>query len=164
MRYTLKQKIFGIGRDFMVQDQHGRDAFFVDGAAISIGRRLVIKDMQGHELCTIQQHLISLTPAFEISRKGKPSATISRRLFTPIFDRLKVDLPGWDDLEVRGDLFGHEFTFYRGGRDVARVSKRWVSLVDSYGIDIDDDEDPVLIIASAVVIDELIEEKEHDHD
>lgn len=160
MRYILKQKLFGLGGDFMVKDSTGRDRYFVDGKAISLGRRLVIKDMQGEEQAVIQQHLISLVPAFEINRKGKPSATISRRFFSPIFDRLKVDLPGWNDIEVRGDLFGHEFTFYRGGREVAQATKRWVSLMDAYGIEIDDDEDPVLIIASAVVIDEMIDQRE----
>jgi uncharacterized protein YxjI len=160
MRYILKQKIFGLGGDFMVKDARGHDQFFVDGKAISLGRRLVIKDMHGDELAVIQQHLISFVPAYEISRKGKPSATISRRLFSPLFDRLKIDLPGWNDIEVRGDLFGHEFTFYRGGREVATVSKRWVSMVDAYGLDINDDEDPVLIIASAVVIDEMIDQRE----
>jgi uncharacterized protein YxjI len=164
MRYILKQKIFGIGGDFMVKDSAGHDRFFVDGKAISIGRRLVIKDMQGKEQATIQQHLISLVPAFEISRKGKPSATIARHFFSPIFDRLKVDLPGWNDIEVRGDLFGHEFTFYRGSRAVARVTKAWVSLVDSYGVEIDDDEDAVLILASAVVIDEMIDQREQKAD
>lgn len=159
MRYILKQKIFGFGGDFMVKDASGNERYFVDGKAISLGRRLVIKDMHGKEQATIQQHLISLVPAFEISRKGKPSATISRRFFSPIFDRLKVDLPGWDDIEVRGDLFDHEYSFYRGGRAVAQASKRWIALVDSYAIDIDDDEDPVLIIASAVVIDEMIDQR-----
>jgi uncharacterized protein YxjI len=159
LRYILKQKIFSIGGDFMIQDAGGADRYFVDGKAISLGRRLVIKDMDGDVAAVIQQHLISLTPAFEISRKGRPPATISRRFFSPIFDRLKVDLPGWDDLEVRGDLFDHEYTFYRGGRSVAQVSKRWISLVDAYGIDIADGEDDVLILASAVVIDEMLDQR-----
>lgn len=162
MRYFLKQKLFGIGGDFMVKDAQGHDRFFVDGKAISLGRRLVIKDMQGEAQAVIQQHLISLVPAYEIRRPGQPSATISRRFFSPLFDRLKVDLPGWNDIEVRGDLFDHEYTFYRGGRTVAQASKRWISLVDSYGLDIDDEEDAVLIIASAVVIDEMIDQRERD--
>jgi uncharacterized protein YxjI len=159
MRYVLKQKLFSIGGDFMIKDAQGNDVYFVDGKAISIGRRLIIKNMQGETEATIQQHLVSLTPAFEIDRRGKPSATISKRFFSPIFDRLKVDLPGWDDIEVRGDLFEHEYTFSRQGHQVAQVSKRWISLVDSYGIDIDDQEDQVLILASAVVIDEILDEE-----
>jgi uncharacterized protein YxjI len=33
------------------------------------------------------------------------------------------------------------------------VSKRWFSWSDTYGVEVGDDEDPVLILASAVVID-----------
>lgn len=156
MRYLMRHKIFGIGGDSMIRDAEGNDAFFVDGAAISLGRRLVIKDMQGREMATIQQRLISLTPAFEIHRTDGPSATISKKLISPFVDRLKVDLPGWDDIEVVGDIFDHEYTFHRGGREVARVSKRWFSIGDSYGVDIAPGQDDVLILASAVVIDELL--------
>jgi uncharacterized protein YxjI len=36
---------------------------------------------------------------------------------------------------------------------VASVSKRWFTLRDTYGIDIEDTEDAVLVLASAVVVD-----------
>ena len=41
----------------------------------------------------------------------------------------------------------------RQGREVARVSKAYFSWSDTYGIDIDDDEDDITILATAVVID-----------
>ena len=37
---------------------------------------------------------------------------------------------------------------------VATVSKRWFSWTDTYGIEIAPGEDPVLILASAVVVDQ----------
>jgi uncharacterized protein YxjI len=36
---------------------------------------------------------------------------------------------------------------------VARVSKKWFRLADTYAVDIEDGQDDVLILASAVVID-----------
>ena len=44
-------------------------------------------------------------------------------------------------------------TFTRGGRQIAEVSKRWFSFSDTYGVDIADGEDSVLLLASTVVID-----------
>jgi uncharacterized protein YxjI len=64
-----------------------------------------------------------------------------------------VDVPGPDDLEARGDFLDHEYVFERSGREVARVSKRWFSIADTYGIDIDPEQDDALILACAVVID-----------
>ena len=58
-----------------------------------------------------------------------------------------------DDLEAQGSFMDMEYTFERGGRKVAEVSKRWFSWTDTYGVDIADGEDDVLILASTVVID-----------
>jgi uncharacterized protein YxjI len=76
-----------------------------------------------------------------------------------------VDVPGPDDLEAKGTFLEHEHTFVRGGRDVARVSKKWFTIRDTYGVDVDDDQDAVLILASAVVIDMAChaDKGEHDH-
>ena len=159
MRYFLADKFFGIGGDLIVKDERGKDVIFVDGAAISIGRRLVMKDMKGHELATIQQTLIALTPTFEIHCKNGPTARVSMKLLS-LTDRIKIDLPGNDDLEARGDLFHHEYAILRRGREVAHVSKRWIALRDTYGIDIDEGQDDVLIVACAVVIDAILDMKE----
>ena len=156
MRYQLKDKLFSIGGDAMIQDASGRDLLFVDGKAISLGRRLEIKDLQGNRLATIQQQLIALTPTFEIHQRGGVGAKISMKLLS-LRDRLKIDVPGNDDLEARGNIFHHEYGIFRGGREVAHISKAWIALSDTYGIDIDDDQDQVLILACAVVIDEILD-------
>ena len=159
MRYSLKHKLISIGGDSMIKDEHGRDAFFVDGAAISLGRRLTIKDMQGKEAASIHQELIAFTPTYEIHVRGGVTAKVSMKILT-ITDRLKIDVPGGDDLEARGDLFHHEYDIQRAGRVVARISKAWIALTDSYGIEIAEDEDQVLLLSCAVVIDEILEQKE----
>jgi uncharacterized protein YxjI len=46
-----------------------------------------------------------------------------------------------------------EYKFERAGRTVAEVSKRWFAWNDTYGVDIKDDEDDVLILSATVVID-----------
>lgn len=156
MRYYLREKLFSIGGDAMIQDQHNRDLYLVDGKAISLGRRLEIKDRKGKLLATIQQAVISLTPTFEIHNHAGTSARVSMKLLS-LRDRLKIDVPGSDDLEAVGDLFHHEYTIYRRGRAVAQVSKRWLTITDSYGVEVDEDEDQILILASAVVIDEILD-------
>ena len=90
---------------------------------------------------------------------GKPFAKIlgrsCARRVTPLEDLLAtaVDVPGAGDLEAAGNFLDHEYAFERAGREVARASKRWISLSDTYSIDIEEGEDAVLILAAAVVID-----------
>ena len=56
-------------------------------------------------------------------------------------------------LSAEGNFTDHEYSISRGGRSVATVSKQWFSWTDSYGVDILEGEDAVLILASTVVID-----------
>jgi uncharacterized protein YxjI len=56
----------------------------------------------------------------------------------------------------------HDYTFTRGNKTAAQVSKRWFSLRDTYGVHVADGEDAVLILASTVVIDMVCHaDKEH---
>ena len=154
MRYVMRQKLWAWGNDFTVKDDQGRDHFFVDGKAFSLGDQLSFQDMQGNELAYIKQKLFHLSPTYEIWRDGRLAAVVQRELFSFLHHRFTVDVPGPDDLEATGSLTDHEYEFRRGERVVATVSKRWFTLRDTYGIDIDDDEDQVLLLACAVVIDE----------
>jgi uncharacterized protein YxjI len=153
MRYVLKQKFWSFGDDFRILDAAGRDAFFVDGRAFSWGDKLSFRDMQGNELAFIRQKLLSWGPTYEIERDGRLVAVVKKKLFTFLRCRFTVDVPGPDDLEAQGDFFDHEYVFERHGQVVAQVSKKWFSWTDTYGVDINDGDDPILVLASAVVID-----------
>lgn len=153
MRYVMKQKVLAWGDDFVIRDANGNDAYHVDGKVLSFGDKLVLKDPQGQELARIDQRLLSFGPAYDIYRGGQHVAMIKKKHFTFLRDKFIVDVPGPDDLEAQGNLLDHEYAFTRHGKEVARVSKRYFSFRDTYGVDIDDGEDAVLILAAAVVID-----------
>jgi uncharacterized protein YxjI len=153
MRYVLRQKLLSWGDDFTIRDEAGNDVYFVDGKAFSIGDQLSFRDMAGHEVAFIKQKIFSWGPTYEVHRNGTVAAVVKRELFSFIHHRFTVDVPGPDDLEATGSFTDHEYTFTRGDRAVANVSKRWFSWADTYGIEVLPGEDDVLILASAVVID-----------
>lgn len=165
-RFILKDKLFSLGGDLTIQDEQGQQVYFVDGKVFSIGRRLDIKDQSGQVIATIQQRVISLRKTYDIHLPNNTDISISKALFSPFVDRLKIDVPGPNDLDVHGDLFHHEYSIDLHGKEVARVSKRWISLADSYGVEIDEGVEPLLILASAVVIDQILDEEreERHHD
>ena len=153
MRYIMKQKLFSWGDKFRIQNEAGQDVFFVDGRAFSLGNKLSFEDMAGNELAFIQQKLLSWGPTYEISRSGQLAAIVKKQLFTFFNCRFTVDVPGPDDLEAQGNFLDMEYTFTRSNQTVAQVSKKWFSWSDTYGVDIADSQDDVLILASTVVID-----------
>jgi len=153
MRYVMKQKLFCWGDDFTIKDEQGQDVFFVDGKAFSIGEKLSFQDMAGNELAFIRQKLLAWGPTYEIYRGSELAAVVKKHLFTFLNCKFTVDVPGPDDLEAEGNFLDHEYRFTRGGRIVATVSKQWFSWTDTYGVEVADGEDDVLILASTVVID-----------
>jgi uncharacterized protein YxjI len=154
MKYVVKQQLFCLGDDFAIKDESGREAYYVDGRAFTLLRqKLAFLDANKREVAFIREKLIALTPSYEIL-KGDEVAAVVKKDFINLFRvGFTVDVPGPDDLEATGSLLDHEYTFRRGSRVVAQVSKKWFSLMDTYGVEVAPGEDDVLILASTVVID-----------
>jgi uncharacterized protein YxjI len=160
--YVIRERMFQLGEDFDITDESGRPVFHVDGKAFSLHDRLVIEDTAGREVAQVRRRLAALRPTYEISRDGQDVAEVRKKLFTPFGDRFTIDIPGPNDLEVSGDLLSHEFTVRRGDQVVATVSKRWLSMRDTYAVDVAAGEDDLLILASVLAMD-LAEDREHQH-
>lgn len=154
MRYVMKQKLLSWGDDYTIKDENGQDAFLVDGKAFSLGSQLSFQDPDGNELAFIKQKVLSWGPTFEIYKNDVLYATIKKELFTFFKCSFVVHLEGQDELDAEGDLTDHEYTITRAGEPVAQISKTWFEWSDTYGVDIADGEDPLLILASTVVIDQ----------
>ncbi len=155
--YVIREKLFGFGQDSDITDETGRPVLRVDGKALR--DRLVLRDLDGREVAGVKRKLVALRPTYEIEIGGRDAATVRKKLFTPFVDRYTVDIPGPDDLELVGDLFDHDFTVRRGGTVVATVSKAFFSIRDTYGVDIADGEDELLILAAVLALD-LAEDRE----
>ena len=157
MRYVMKQKLWALGDDFTIKDEAGNDRFLVDGKALSLGDKLSFQDMTRNELAFVQEKLLSWGPTYEIYRRGQLHAVVKQHLWTLFKYRFGVDVgadgPTPDDLEIEGDFWAHEYAFTRGGRPVAQVSERWFSWADTYGVEVADGEDDVLVLACTVVVD-----------
>lgn len=153
MLYKMKQKMLCFGDDYIIRDENDREVYYVDGRAFSLGDKLSFQDMQGNELAFIRQRLLAFGKTYDISRNGQVT-TVHKHIFTFLRCKFDVDLPGPNDLEASGSLLDMEYEFLtESGQVAATVSKRWFSFRDTYGIEVADGWDPVLILASAVVID-----------
>lgn len=153
MQYVMKEQWLVLGNDFSITDRDGREKFYVDGRAFSLGDKLSFRDATRQEVAFIRQKLLSWGPTYEITRDGKLVATVKKKLFTLLRHRFFVDVPGPNDLEAKGSFLDHEYQFTMQDRPVAEVSKKWIALRDSYSINISEAVDEVLILACAVVID-----------
>jgi uncharacterized protein YxjI len=159
MRYVMRQKLLSLADNFTIKNEQEQDVFLVKGKVFSFGDKLSFQDLAGNELVFIDQRLLNWSPTYELWKGDELLAVVKRELFSFIHHRFTVDVPGPNDLEAEGDFLDHEYTISRGGSVVATVSKRWFSFADTYGIEIADGEDDVLVLATAVVVDMVC----HDH-
>jgi uncharacterized protein YxjI len=159
MRYMIREKLFRLGEDSKITNEDAQPVYEVDGKVLTPFHTLIIRDMTGREVAKVRKQLIALRPTYEITLNGQEQAEVRKKLFSPFVDRFTIDVPGPDDYEMTGSLLEHDFTISRHGQVVATVSKAWISLTDTYGIDITPGQDDLLILASVLALD-LAEDEE----
>ena len=153
MRYLMKQELFSFGDKYAIRNERGDDVYYVDGRVFSLGHQLAFEDLGGNEIAYIRQKLVSFGATYEIFRGAEHAATVKKEVFTFFQCTFHIHLDAQGEMEAVGNLSDHEYEFRRNGEWVAQVSKEWFTMADTYGVDIADGEDPVLILASTVVID-----------
>lgn len=153
MRYIMRQKVFTLADDFQIKDEQGRDAFRVSGKLFSVARQLSFQDAEGNPLLEIRQKLLSWGPTYEIAEGDRSVAVVKKELFNVFGYKFSIDLAGADPLQATGDFLNHEYAIFRDGEPIATISKQWFALSDTYGVDIADGGQDILLLAITVVID-----------
>jgi len=150
--YVIRERFFSFGDDFDVLDEHGNKVLHVDGKVFTVRDKVVIEDLNGDEVASVHRQLVALRPTYEIRIGGEKAAEVRKKLFTPFRDKFTIDVPGPDDLEMKGDLLDHEYVIEQDGREVAAVSKRWLTIRDTYAVQVAAGVDPLLIIGSVLAL------------
>jgi uncharacterized protein YxjI len=161
MRYIIRERMFRLGEDSEITDQAGQAVLHVDGKVLSLHNRLILRDPAGREAGQVSRKLAALRPTYQITIDGKDVAEVHKRLFAVFGERFTIDVRDGDEMAIDGDLFSHEFTIDRDGQTVATISKRWLSVTDSYVVDVAAGQNDLLILASVLALD-LAMDAEHD--
>ena len=99
-----------------------------------------------------------------IERGGEPLATIRRKRLSLLRNHYRVALADGTELDVSGKILDREFVVEYDGELLAVISRRWLHVRETYGVDVvREDADPALLIAVAVCVIHLAE-KERDED
>lgn len=158
-RYQLKRQMFSIGEDFWIENERGEAVYKVDGKALRVRETFVLEDRNGAELATVQAKLLALMPTMTIQRGDQPWAVVKKIPFTFFHQEFEIDVQGGPTLLAKGEITNHDYQILDGDQAVATVSKAWFALRETYGIAIAPGQDEVLLLATAVCVDELSEEQ-----
>ncbi|MER7931885.1 LURP-one-related family protein [Streptomyces sp. NPDC093272] len=164
MRFLVRDRLLGFGEDYWIEDEHGDKVFLVDGKAMRVRDTFELKDRQGRVLVDIHQKMFALRDTMVIERDGEPLATIRRKRLSLLRNHYRVQLVDGTELDVSGKILDREFAVEYDGELLAVVSRRWLHVRETYGVDVvRDDADPALLIAVAVCVIHLAD-KEREED
>lgn len=157
--YRMTEKLFSVGDDYWIENEKGKKAFYVDGKALRLQDTLILKDRDGNEVYEIKERLFKLRDTMDIKRDGNTVATVKKAFMTFIREKWEVELADGPDMEIQGDIFDYDYSIEANGQRVARISKSFFSLSDSYGIEIAPGQDDALILAIAAAIDQMAHDR-----
>lgn len=154
-RYKMREKLVSFGNDFWIETMRGRRAYFVDGKALTLRNTLAFQDTRGQVLYQLQARALAVADVMAIEdARGRQVASV-RKAIVSVRDRFTANLTGAPDINITGNFLAHEYVMEQGGKRVATVSKRWLTLADTYVVEIDQSVDNCLILALTVVVDQL---------
>ncbi|MFJ9679995.1 LURP-one-related/scramblase family protein [Streptomyces sp. NPDC101194] len=164
MRFLVRERLFAVGDDYWIEDADGRKVFLVDGKALRVRDTFELKDAQGRILVEIRQKLLSLRDTMLIERDGEELAKVKRKRLSLLRNHYRVTLVDGTELDVSGKILDREFAIDYDGELLAQISRRWLTVRDTYGIEVvREDADVALLIAVSVCV-IVLADKEHDND
>lgn len=156
-RYQMREKLVSFGDDFWIENDRGERVFKVNGKMMRVRGTLEFENTEGKVKAQIQERMLRAKDSMAIEDgKGRKAAEVKRALITPIRERWVVRIADGPDLEVQGDLLAHEYKIGDGKQKVAKVSKKWFRIRDSYGVQIEPDQNDAVILAVTVAIDAMV--------
>jgi len=163
MRYAVREKIFSIGDDFWITDDQENRVFLVDAKTLRLRETLELKDGAGEVVAIVRKKLMAMRETMEIERDGAAAATVRKALVSPLHHRSVVELADGGQLEAVGNILDKEFEIQDGGRTLARISRAWFRIRDTYGVEVAPGEDDVLLLAVAVALDRIQHDEDEKH-
>jgi uncharacterized protein YxjI len=159
-RYKIRQRLVSIGDDFWIENEKGQKVFKVDGKALRLRKTLVFEDVKGKKLCQIQERLLSIKDTMVIEDANSDQmAVVKQALIAPLRDRWDVKVKNGPDLDVQGNILDLEYSIKQGRKKVAEVSKKWFTITDTYGVEIAEGQNDILILAVAIAIDMMVHDE-----
>ncbi len=156
-RFMVRAQLFALGDDSFVENENGARVYWIDGKALSVGKTLRFKDLQGNIKYRLEQKLLRARKTMTVyNTEGSEVATIQKGLLRVLSSHFTIEARGIGVLETQGDLLRHEYTMTHDGKPVAQISQQWFHIPNTYGVQILSSAlDPLLVLALCVGIEVL---------
>ncbi len=150
MKFYIKQRVITWRDTFDIYDERKKPVYKVKGELVAVGHKLHIYDRKGKEVATIREKLVKIMPKYRITTANNKEYWLTKKI-TMINEKFKLEPLDWI---IDGGILEHNYSIKHGKNVIAKVHQKWVSIGDSYVIDIEDESvDPVLVLATMIGVD-----------
>jgi uncharacterized protein YxjI len=163
MRYQVREKILRLGEDNDILNEAGQPELQVDGKVLSLHGLMLVNDLAGTEVGRVSRKLVALRATYDITLAGGVTAEVHQRFTGPFHPKWNLSVSGGVEMEIGGNFSGHDFTITENGQTIATISKAWISLADSYGVDIVAGQNDLLLLCSVLAL-EAEQDRTQEHD
>ena len=153
IRYRMREKLMSIGDDEWIENDNGDRVYKVNGKAMRMRHTFALEDREGKEVAWIQEPMVHVRDSMDITI-GTLKATVKKKIMS-IRDKFIIEIEDGPSLEAHGNLVDHEYEIERDGQTVAWVSKKWFRMRETYGIEVVQEENQLLVLCIAVCIDTM---------
>jgi uncharacterized protein YxjI len=162
--YIVEQKTLAMRDTFGVRDRNGNLLAYVKKKIVSFGPQFWFEAPDGARLGEMHGKVLTVRPTFEIyDAQNKLLAVVKKKMLKLLGSEWWLENEsGQEVARIQGNITEHDFTILSTAKmPVARIHKKWVTVRDSYCVEITNQElDPYIIIAYAIAMDH-VEEKGH---
>lgn len=156
-RYLVKAR-FGAGRDFAVLDPASEEQrFFVDGK-MGARPKAEVLDAAGQVLYRVTGRMLGIPKHMTIAdAAGTEVASLRAKAFSPIKTRMTLEVASGEPWTLEGSFIEKNYSVSAGGRQVVQITQKWVTVRDTYTLDVAEGVDVGLALAILWAVDRWVE-------
>jgi uncharacterized protein YxjI len=157
--FIVEQKIVTMRDTFGIKDRNGNLLAYVKKKIVSLGPNFWFESPDGTRLGEVKGKVLAVRPTFEIyDAQGQLLAVVKKKVLKLLGSEWWLEsASGQEVARIKGNITEHDFTIQSSaGTALAQIHKKWVSVRDSYGVEILGSElDPYIILAYAIAMDHV---------
>jgi len=157
--YTIEQKLVALRDTYGVKDLNGNLLGYVKAKILSVGAKFWFEDTNGVQLGEVDAKLVSIHDEFDVKdQNGQLKARIKKKILKLIGSEWWMeDAQGQEIAKAKGNYMEHDYQIIAlDGGIIAQIHKKWVTIRDSYNIEIiRPDFGPFLILSYVIAMDHI---------
>ena len=158
MKLKMKAKIASIHNKISITDEEGGLVSQVHSKVFSLHNVTYLTDGEGEEIAVITRKPVSMHDVHTIQLVDGTEIELRTELLHLTRDVLDIEALGW---QLTGNLLQHDYQLKDDqGQLLAQTHRKWLSLHDTYEVDVVDEERMDLIVAVLVALDKIMADRQ----